>query len=251
MDKAQKQLIDTYYRKRNLAAEEDGYRNFEKYEIRFGLKNKSIIIDDLNETEYYNYLWGTDYEKISKFGQYGGDVALAQDENYNYFFLNKQGKSDLTGVNPNKIDDEDVRILYCNKLWGTDIYYMTKFGQYGGDSSYTKNNEGSHLFLNRKGKPDLTGIDPNKIYDEDARDGYDYTILYIELYFNKLWGTDYKGLGKFGIYGKGISLAYDKNYNKFFVNIQGKPNLIGIDYDKIYSNSERKAYNNTKNMISD
>jgi len=106
MDKAQKQLINTYYRKRNLAAKENILYDFKDYEIDFGMENKKINSSALSyeqRTIYYNNLWGTNYIFVYPFGEYGGDVALINNKN-RLIFVNKQGEPDITGIDINNMD---------------------------------------------------------------------------------------------------------------------------------------------------
>jgi len=175
MDKTQKQLYKTYYRKRNLAAREDedsyGYKD---YEIDFGAKNKLINPDNFNHpmsrAPYYNAIWGTDYKEVNKFGAFGDDAVIVSNKNHIPLFVNRKGELDVTGIDIDKIDDVISRAAYYNVIWGTDHKNVYKFGEYGGDVTWVIDKNNNMFFLNKHGKLDVTGIDPNKLkpYMDDS-----------------------------------------------------------------------------------
>jgi len=242
MDKAQKQLYKTYYRKRKLAAKENQrLYGFKNYEVDFGLDNKLIDINNLNEeqrTEYYNKQWGTDYIYIGKFGEYGGEIAFVKNKNNRYFFVNKQGKLDITGINLDKVKNDESRRAYYNQLWGTDYVHIVKFGEYNNDVTYVVDNNLNGYFLNRQGKPDIIGVNPDEINDYYTRAAY----------YNILWGTNYENIYEFGEFGGNVAEVLDKNGNHFFLNKQGKPNITGINPNKLI-NFYHNVYDYTKALI--
>jgi len=246
MDKAQKQLINTYYRKRKLAAKEDNSYILKNYEIDYGLDNKKIEVNDLSiiqRTNYYNQLWGTEYKflfRFRKYGEHSNNIALAN-ENNKTFFVNKQGKPDISGVNPDKIDSISEYTVYYNQLWGTDYSEVIEFGEYGENNTLVVDKNDNSFFVNKEGKLDITGINPDKIDN-----GYN-----IAIYYNELWGTNYNYVSRFNKYeyGNDVALVYDKNGKTFFLNKQGKPNIGDINSDILDNKFDRTTYNNTKELM--
>ena len=79
MDKKQKELIKTYYRKRNIASETNDLYEFENYEVNdFIIKNKLIPYDKINTTD------------ISKF--------IANNPDLINYFKNRLGKLSPNGI---------------------------------------------------------------------------------------------------------------------------------------------------------
>jgi len=259
MDKAQKQLYKTYYRKRNLAAKENkNHYGFKHYEVDFGLKNKLIDIDNLDDEEKrtyeYNNLWGTDYNFIGFFKDYGDKVTFVVDGNNNFFFVNKQGKPDITGIDPDYLhyerdngyyDDYDEYreyeyTTYYNQLWNTDYKKIYQFGEYGGDVALVNYGKNEYDFLNKHGEPDITGIDVDEINEDNIR----------AMYYSQLWGVNYiKSISKWGEYGGKVAYVIDKKNNDFFMNKQGELDITGVNVNNLRYRSEREAYNNTKELI--
>lgn len=51
MDKSQRQLIDTYFRKRRIAAKENSVYNLESFELIYSLENNILSVNDLKDNE--------------------------------------------------------------------------------------------------------------------------------------------------------------------------------------------------------
>lgn len=67
MDKQQKELILTYFRKRNQIAFDNNDNKLKPYEIWYGLSNNILSTDDLNEAAIYDLitLWPQMIDKIN------------------------------------------------------------------------------------------------------------------------------------------------------------------------------------------
>jgi len=56
MDKAQKQLVDTYFRKREIAIKQNESNRHTIHELRYLVDNNMIKIEDIPEDEVPNFL---------------------------------------------------------------------------------------------------------------------------------------------------------------------------------------------------
>ena len=123
------------------------------------------------------------------------------------------------------------------KLLGTEYTHVSKFGELGGDIAFAANpHKDIYNFINRKGEPDTTGVDLNKIRDSATRAGY----------FNQKNGTKYQSVGAFGEYGENAAKAFEEGKGRFFINREGIPDASGVDLNAFDDSYDRATvYNQT------
>jgi len=184
MDKSQKQLLDTYFRKRKIAAELAEGEVYKVYELLYGVKNGYA---DLNDTEsyvradYFNKLAGRHiYDHVSKFGLFGGYIALASRESYNSseFFINRSGELDTTGADPKLLNPYGswVRTSFFNQKYGTMYNGMSSFDNDGKSMVYDSNND-KYFYVNVNNEPFLGKAKPSHNRSNKTEDIAYYTTL--------------------------------------------------------------------------
>jgi hypothetical protein len=189
-------------------------------------------------TAYFNTSYGTEYTSVDAFGRYGGDVAYAvKNEGNGGVFINKEGKPDISNIDPDEINDGYRRAEYFNQLLGENKFEKVgKFENYGGEITMaTILSSGESIFINRKGDPDISGADITKITNTEA-----LTTLINQ----KLGKQVYKTINTFGKFGEDIAFATDINGKKEFIDKEGKSNLGNVDINKINDDKTRAVYVN-------
>ncbi len=120
MDKAQKSLIKTYYRKRNIAAKEDiNSYEYEDYEVNndYALKNNLIDINALNEKQraiiFNDEIGERKFYTISKFFD---DYALVHTWDDEKYLINKDGENIMNKLTLKDINNMNpyIRAEYIN-----------------------------------------------------------------------------------------------------------------------------------------
>lgn len=192
-------------------------------------------------TAYFNTLYGTDYTSIDMFGRYGGDSAYAiKSEGNGGVFINKEGKPDISEIEPDEINDGYRRAEYFNQLLDHDKFEKVgKFRDYGGEITMaTILSSGEQIFINRKGDPDISNVDITTITNSDV----------LKTLINQKIGKQiYRSVGRFGKFGDGIALATTQLLtHDVFININGEPSLENVDLKKIDSPEVRAIYFNQK-----
>jgi hypothetical protein len=221
-----------------LATNIDGQREFIDKEGKSNLGNVDInlINDDKIRAVYVNKLLGTKYKTISSFNQYGEDVAYVTTNEKN-FFINKQGKPDISNVNLDKIGDRHIRATYFNQKNGTNYAYVYDFDIYGKDVALATNNNSKYVFVNKAGVPDISNVKLSLIDNGGIRAAY----------FNQKTKKNYTDVQSFGRYGKGVALATDVNNKRTFINNKGQNSTATVDIDSIQDDiNVRAIYFNQK-----
>jgi hypothetical protein len=199
----------------------------------------NVLFDKIQDTGvravYVNQKYGTSFQYVEKFDEYGEDVALATDANGKKSFIDKEGKPNIGNVDINKIKDDTVRATFVNTILGSEYKRVTSFDVYGKDVAYATTAHET-LYINREGKPDTTGVDIDKL-----RDRY-----MMATYFNQKYGTEYASVYDFGTYSKDVALALTKHDKYVFINKNGEPDLTGIKLINITDTRVRAAYFNQK-----
>jgi len=184
MDKTQKQLVDTYFRKRKIAAELAEGEVYKAYELLYGVKNGYA---DLNDTEsyvraqYFNKLAGQYlYDSVRKFGNFGGDIALASRETHDlhHFFINRSGELDTTGADPILLNPYGswVRTAFFNQKFGTNYNGMSSFDDDGKSMVYDSNSD-KYFYVNVNNEPFLGKAKPSHNRSNKTEDIAYYTTL--------------------------------------------------------------------------
>ncbi len=220
------------------AVRDDGTIEFINREGKPSMGNVDINrIDDSHvRAQFINKLLGTNYTHVTKFDEFGSDIALAGNRDTNtHEFINREGKPDVSTVDLNKIGDKTTRAVYFNQKYGTHYDGVYDFGTYGNDVALAYNNKIGKVFINREGMPDTSGIE-EKYLDEPSVHA---------TYYNQKFGTHYVEIGPFGVYGKDIAIASDDNDNRMFINRKGKKSTIGVNVDEL-TDSLRVIYYNQK-----
>ncbi len=173
MDKAQKSLIKTYYRKRNIAAEQvSSYdlnnQRFNNYEVYndFIKHNLNILnINALNDNQlvyYFNLKFDKDiYDYISTFKFANNTIAFAETKDGKYFFINKEGKPSIEGINKNDFNRMKTyeRTQYFNQKINKNLYEYVSYFKFANNTlAFVKTNDGKYFFINMEGKPSIEGI---------------------------------------------------------------------------------------------
>ncbi len=179
------------------------------------------IRDKATRAAYFNQKYGTNYNSVGSFGEYGNDAAIAHTST-DRFFINRNGKPDTSGVNLNDIDEAAIRALYYNQKFGTNYTEINPFGQYGEGIATAYDANSNVYFINTKGKKSMVGVDIDKLPD------YMRTS-----YFNQRFKTHYKSIGTFGQYGEDTALATGKDGKPVFINREGKPDNSKVDFEKL------------------
>jgi len=162
------------------------------------------------------------------------------------FFIDKSGKK----MNNIRLDAEistDSQLLaaYFNSKLNTDYINVYQFGEFGDNVALAYryvNGDNVPVFINNEGKPDLSGVELNKINDSVLR----------ATYINTLAGTDYRRITSFnGDYGVDVAVAFidDSSTGKsktIFINKNGKPDTSSVDASRIDDDTLRAAFINQK-----
>lgn len=201
--------------------------------------NLDRIRDKGIRAAYFNQKYGTDYGSVRSFGEYGENAAIATTNEGNRLFINREGKPDTSGVDPNEFDEASTRALYYNQKFGTKYSEISPFGDYGKGIAIAYDENGNMTFININGKKSLAGVDFEKLPD------------YIRTsYFNQKFKTNYKSIGKFGEYGEDTAVAVDKEEKTIFINKLGKPDDSKVDFNLIKKSGNSSLiakYFNSKN----
>ena len=196
-----------------------------------------LIRDKATRAAYFNQKYGTNYESVGDFDRYGENTAKAFEVGKGRFFINREGVPDASGIDMKEIDDSyDLAIVY-NQRFGTNYDEITPF-QYGQGIAIANDIEGHKYFVNDKGKKTTVGVNIGKLPDS----------LYA-VYMNQKYKKEYKTVGGFGQYGENIGIAKTKDNRNILINREGKPDVSGIDPEKIknMSSNMKAAYFNTMN----
>jgi hypothetical protein len=201
---------------------------------------------------YFNGLIGNNkYKRVYPFNLEidSMEYTIAKGVGNEKFIINKKGELVTGGIEPNDIYEDENRAVYINQILGKDNLYesVTRF-----DTEYTGNDniavaseeDGTKTFINKKGEPDVTGIDPKKIEKRS----------YLAAYFNTLLGelnpngSPFSTVYQFGEYtgNKNRALARLKNGKEIVINDKGEKDLTDIDADTILNISDeiRASYIN-------
>jgi hypothetical protein len=196
------------------------------------------IRDAATRAAYFNQKYGTKYESVGDFSTYGENAAKAFEPEKGRFFINREGVPDTSGVDINELDDSYDRATVYNQRFGTNYDEIGKFNVYGKGIAVANDVEGKRNFVNNKGKKTTVGVNIKTLPDS----------LHA-LYINQKYKKDYKTISGFGQYGENAGIARTKDNRNIFINREGKPDITGVDPEKIKNmNSNVKAtYFNTIN----
>lgn len=200
--------------------------------------NPNNISNTQLKAAYYNTKWGTQYTTIEDFKPIGKNnemiaVALTDGLKYNSVFVDAEGKDATDLVDVNKISDSHTRAAYVNKVLGTDYGYVTPFDQFAQGIAYALDkNTDNGVFINTKGEPDVSTIDPKAIPDEGIRIAF----------FKQKYGLNLTKVDRFGAYSDDVTFVRDNTGNKYFMNTEGKPDTNGVDSNEIHSGEIRAIY---------
>lgn len=235
MDKAQKQLIDTYFRKREIAAGQYVYDyGFENYEKGYFIKTGRIDAAKMIEK---NVLATTEAikENPKLLPYFIPHIKLFYEE-----FLRNSKNTHAT----------EILAMYFNLLLGKMRFFSvsTNGSSSWGDDTYLGKlvDRKTLIFINGKGEPDLSGLDVDKVFNGNSSTGEIKAA-----YFNQLKGKDvFRLVGKFFYAGFSIARAELVNGKKVFINKDGDPEIEGLDNSVKYSHEDREEIiNNTKELI--
>jgi len=140
------------------------------------------IEDEYDRATVYNQRFGTNYEEVANFGGYGKGIAIATDADGKRNFVNDKGKKTLVGVDINKLPDS-LYTTYINQKYKKDYKTVGGFGQYGENAGIARTKDNRSIIINRKGQPDVSGIDPEKIKNMSSN--------MKAAYFNTMNGTNF------------------------------------------------------------
>jgi hypothetical protein len=199
----------------------------------------NVLFDKIQDTGvravYINQKYGTLFQYVERFDEYGENVALATDANGKKTFIDNEGKPNIGNVDINKIKDDVVRATFINTILGSSYKRVTSFNDFGEDVAYATTADET-VFINREGKPDVSNVNLDKL-----RDRY-----MMATYFNQKFGTEYLAVYNFGLYSKDVALALTKNNKNVFINKLGEPDLTGIILSDITDTKIRATYFNQK-----
>ena len=204
---------------------------------------KDIDVVKLNDADLRAAYFNQKYRKnlftfVGNFGKYGQDIAVAKNATTGeLLFINTLGQPALAQVNIDQIDDANIRALYINQKYGTDFTSVSTFDRIGDDVAYAVREGGKVEFINREGKPSMGNVDINRIDDSHVR----------AVFVNKLLGTQYTNVGRFGEFGGDVAFAMNpENLIYDFINKEGKKDMTGVELDRIRDAATRAAYFNQK-----
>jgi hypothetical protein len=111
---------------------------------------------------------------MGNFGEYGTDIAAVTDQNGKKFFINKQVKPDITGVDMKKLKNNSYMLAqYFNTINGTNYSdIITPTTNIKTNAMFASVPDG-YVFVNSKGKPTLkiTNLEQvSKYYGKDTID---------------------------------------------------------------------------------
>lgn len=185
---------------------------------------------------------------IYKFGRFveEPDHAVGKLVSGAFKIINREGKPDLTDVDPTKIKgSSDVLPAYYNQKYNTTDYYNVKyFDDYitpNKDHTVAYFDNGNTYIINVEGKPDIEGLDPADIKDAD----------YLKIYMNQKVGEyKYEQVNLFngqGIINKNYTLAVlDDNNKTVIINKNGVPDVSALSPSDFIHASYRAIYFNQK-----
>ena len=203
------------------------------------------INDAYDRADIYNQRFGTDYAELDQFGQYGKNIAVAFDSNSNRYFVNNKGKKTTVGVDINSLP-ESLRALYINQKYKKDYKTVGNFGRYGENVGIARTKDNRNIIINREGKPDVSGIDPEEIKNMNSN--------VKAAYFNTINGTKFTD-----IYDSLINNQTNVFFGSLpdsgyaFVDNKGKPTLKIKNLKKVIEQYGKTTVediiNNTKEML--
>jgi len=209
--------------------------------------NMETIDDEYDLATAYNQKFGTNYKTIIEFNKYGKGIAVAEDNEGNKYFVNDKGKKSTVGVNIRTLSDS-LRALYINQKNKTNYKTVGDFGYYGKDVAFARTYNNGGIFINIKGKPDITGIDPNEVIGLNSNTK--------AAYFNTINGTNFvdfydtQSVDQTNIYFAGLP-----NGGYAFVNRKtGKPTLkvknLQLLKNQYSESTVNEIIKNTKKLLS-
>ncbi len=238
MDKAQGELIKSYYHARNIAASQSHLYGFEDYEIKYGFENfdnETIIEYDLfsstnNKANFFNKLLNTDkFNNIMSFNIGDGNIAIAILKNKNVF-INKKGEESIEHITKEEIVnfDSNKLTIYYNQLSGDNKFFKVNRFKYANktiSSAYLNKpiNDLDTVLINRQGKESIEGIT-----DYDIK-SMNYTLR--ATYYNQLLGVNkFSGVFDFDYNNEKFAFAELIDRSSIYINKHGKQ----VDYKEEY-----------------
>ena len=222
-------------------SEKTGAKLFINTEGRPSIKGINIV--SINDSDLRAAYFNQKFKKklfsfVGNYDRYGAGVTIAKYANTGEsVFINTLGQPAIDQVNIDNIDDTNIRALYINQKYGTDFTSVGLFDKIGTDVAYAVREGGEVVFINREGKPSMGNVDINKIDDSHVR----------AVFINKLMGTQYTSVSKFGDLGGDVAFAMNpENLTYEFINRKGEKDMTGVELDKIRDRATRAAYFNQK-----
>ena len=204
---------------------------------------KGINVLSINDSDLRAVYFNQKFKKklfsfVGNYDKYGAGIAVAKSiPTGDLVFINTLGQPALDQVDLDRIDDTNIRALYMNQKYGTDFTSVGLFDRIGDDVAYAVREGGKIEFINKEGKPNMGNVDINRIDDSHVR----------AVFINKLMGTQYTSVGKFGDLGGDIAFAMNPEDLKYeFINRKGEKDMTGVELDRIRDAATRAAYFNQK-----
>jgi len=189
--------------------------------------------DEIHKAAYFNTLNGSNYRSVENFN--GAGIAVAETSDNRTILINKAGlPADLSQIDVNDIDSSSMRASIINTKFGTNFNYVDYFNDNG--IALATNNNGKGLYINKEGKPDVTGINVDEI------DNYALRTDYI----NEKYETNYKKVYKYNEFGIAMAILSEESVNiPININKEGQPDNGKLNFNDIYNSTKRAAYFNT------
>jgi hypothetical protein len=195
----------------------------------------SLIDNGGIRAAYFNQKNKTNYTSVDVFNTFGKGVALARDANDKHIFINKKGQSSTATIDVDSIEDSTIRAIYFNQRYKTNYTSVDTFDRFGKDVSYAIeiiNHKNKGIFINREGKPDISGVDINLIQNDLQRGAY----------INQKTGSNYLGVVNPNVGGKEFNIYFAQvpnstygggGFNYIFITPEGQPTIDHPSIEKL------------------
>ena len=231
---------------------------YEKYDAPLNIDNPDAPTVDPEEykRKYEKYLakklkvgsisiLGNEYQNAIK----NHMPFIAFFNGYTPSYIDRDGNKTVKGLDANKIITPDPnedeyddmlktrRTAYVNSLFNAKYEEVRSFGRYGGDVAFAIGSSSTYVFINKEGKPDITGVDIMKITDSKTR----------AVYFNQLHGKElYDSVDNFQDSGGEIARAKTFDGKSVLINKAGVADITNVDVTKLHDSSTRALVINQK-----